>query len=80
VLERLPVIAWRIDEYQTGERLSDSNPIAISLNSTSFENDTAVRCPSGRVTIYENGRVFENEEKWIEWIREKRTEKKEAAE
>jgi hypothetical protein len=69
-IQRTPVIAWRIEEYQTADRNSDENPIAISTTGTSVEDNTGVRSPSGQVTIHRDGRQFENEEKWLEWAKE----------
>ena len=57
VVERSPVIAWRIEECQTFDRCSDENPIAISTDSTSAEGHSAVLCPDGRVRIYETKAV-----------------------
>lgn len=68
-IERVPVIAWRIEEYQTKERYSDANPIAIGLTDTSLGDDSAVRCPDGKVTIQKYSRVFENTEAWEKWVK-----------
>jgi hypothetical protein len=75
VLERAPVVAWRIEEDQTKEHNSDLNLIAIALHSTSAESNSGVLCPDGKVMIRSYAAIFENVEEWKKSL----SEKKEAA-
>jgi hypothetical protein len=84
VLERSPVVAWRIDEDQTVERFGDENLIAISLNGTSKETSknmrVAVLAPNGGVTHYQNCRQWVSIDEWRDWADEDWREKQEEEE
>lgn len=74
-MHRTPVIAWRIDEGQTGgDHRTDESLTAISMNGMSSEEISnvrhAVRSPDGRVTHYKDGKEWESVEKWLEWAEE----------
>lgn len=59
VLERTPVVAWRVEEYRGRFLEIDESIIAISINMTSAEESVrvAVRHPDGVVSRYADCRL-----------------------
>jgi hypothetical protein len=82
VLDREPVLAWRIEEDQTKEHYGDDMLVAIGMDSTSAEGNSnvysAVLAPDGVVKAYAavgERRTFDSVEQWQKAVEQENAER-----